>query len=558
MSPAASNKDSNGVLRINGMTDTKNDVDVYIDMCCFFCGNEEEEDNHLTLCPFCKIVYYCSEDHSIIHRHTDRCFPFIVRKSKSFGRYMIAARDINPLELILSEQPAVVGPYSKKLPGCLNCFRLVDDSYHCSKCGVPVCDKECEIGDLHRPECSYFQANNFVIKNENRYSSQTCVTPLRMLLMKKSDPNTFRKMDMLMDHIEERAVINQQVNIQLLNIILFLKEVSSPKEFNQKEVSTSLDFDQKEIQRMLGILKTNGMKFEPLGPEKGCPGVALYPVYCLINHACFNNTNYVKFPDFHLELRSQIPIKKGEQIFTRYVSSTIGNVRRREDIKQYWFFDCECQRCTDRTELGTYMSAINCKHCKNGYLLPVNSLSYKSDWSCNNCDVIVNYKTISDIIDTIESQVRSIEYGTIDELEEMLYHYQKLLHPNHYIVIDIMHNLIHGYAAKETCTRPEKERKIQLCMSVLETLGRVDPGYTKWRGAILQEMIYPLMMISKEDHEYKRITEREFHKRLNICARKLAEARKCLTGGFTKLNENSVSSILNKPIDEDNVSKSNT
>ena len=54
------------------------------------------------------------------------------------------------------------------------------------------------------------------------------------------------------------------------------------------------------------------------------PGVVIYPIYCLINHACYNNTNYVKFPDLHLELRSQLAIRKGEQIFTRYVSSTIG------------------------------------------------------------------------------------------------------------------------------------------------------------------------------------------------------------------------------------------
>ena len=55
-----------------------------------------------------------------------------------------------------------------------------------------------------------------------------------------------------------------------------------------------------------------------------CSGVALYPIYCLINHACVNNTNYVKFPDYHLELRSQLAIKKGEEITTRYISSTIG------------------------------------------------------------------------------------------------------------------------------------------------------------------------------------------------------------------------------------------
>lgn len=68
----------------------------------------------------------------------------------------------------------------------------------------------------------------------------------------------------------------------------------------------------------------------------------------------------------------------------------------------------------------------------------------------------------------------------------MLFHYQKLLHPNHYILVDIMHNLVHMYASKEVLTRPEKERKIQLCQSVIETLGRVDPGFTKWRGTILQ------------------------------------------------------------------------
>ena len=75
---------------------------------------------------------------------------------------------------------------------------------------------------------------------------------------------------------------------------------------------------------------------------------------------------------------------------------------------------------------------------------------------------------------------------SIEEMEEMLFHYQKLLHPNHYILVDIMHNLVHMYASKDELTRPEKERKIQLCQSVIETLGRVDPGYTKWRGTILQ------------------------------------------------------------------------
>ena len=42
----------------------------------------------------------------------------------------------------------------------------------------------------------------------------------------------------------------------------------------------------------------------------------------------------------------------------------------------------------------------------------------------------------------------------------MLFHYQKLLHPNHFILTDIAHNLIHLYAAKAPdLKRPEKERQ---------------------------------------------------------------------------------------------------
>ena len=119
----------------------------------------------------------------------------------------------------------------------------------------------------------------------------------------------------------------------------------------------------------------------------------------------------------------------------------------------------------------------------------------------------------------------------------MLYHFAKLLHPNHYILIDIMHNLVHLYAAKKVLTRPEKERKIQLCLTVMETLSRVDPGYTKWRGSLLQELIHPLMLISKEDHNAERIPTAVFHKRLAFCTQRLETAKKCLRGGFTSVED---------------------
>merc|ERR1719370_494392 len=81
------------------------------------------------------------------------------------------------------------------------------------------------------------------------------------------------------------------------------------------------------------------MKLEE-GGLSSSPGVVLYPAYCLINHACSNNTNYQKLPDLRLELRSQVAIRKGEEISTRYVSSTVGNFRRRRDLHQVCLLHC--------------------------------------------------------------------------------------------------------------------------------------------------------------------------------------------------------------------------
>ena len=118
-----------------------------------------------------------------------------------------------------------------------------------------------------------------------------------------------------------------------------------------------------EIDRCVGILKVNGMKLEN-ERLKHNPGVVLYPIYCLINSECVSNTNYIKTSSLELQLRSQVKIKKGEQITTRYVSSTLGNNRRREYLKKYWYFDCCCVRCSDRTELGSHMSSLVCSMCR--------------------------------------------------------------------------------------------------------------------------------------------------------------------------------------------------
>ena len=56
------------------------------------------------------------------------------------------------------------------------------------------------------------------------------------------------------------------------------------------------------------------------------------------------------------------------------------------------------------------MSAVLCLKCKKGYLLPLDPLEYKSDWTCDNCQTMTKYEMIDEIITTIEDEVSFIEY----------------------------------------------------------------------------------------------------------------------------------------------------
>ncbi len=49
------------------------------------------------------------------------------------GRYVVATRDIEPLELILVDTPAIYGPNHDSVPACMECLLPVDGNYLCER-----------------------------------------------------------------------------------------------------------------------------------------------------------------------------------------------------------------------------------------------------------------------------------------------------------------------------------------------------------------------------------------------------------------------------------------
>lgn len=53
---------------------------------CFLCGKQNSNDGPLQKCANCELIWFCSEDHYEVHRHKERCFPFLIKRSPKKGR----------------------------------------------------------------------------------------------------------------------------------------------------------------------------------------------------------------------------------------------------------------------------------------------------------------------------------------------------------------------------------------------------------------------------------------------------------------------------------------
>ena len=131
-----------------------------------------------------------------------------------------------------------------------------------------------------------------------------CITPLRMLLLRNSDPLSWAVLETFMDHCDERGAKDGQA-WQIYDLLVI--------NFVQKYLE--LQFSDADIRSVIGIIRTNSVKM-----EQRCnigEAVAVYPTYSFANHSCLSNTFTKKHKDGRLDLIALSDISKDDQIWTR-------------------------------------------------------------------------------------------------------------------------------------------------------------------------------------------------------------------------------------------------
>ncbi|CAL8127078.1 unnamed protein product [Orchesella dallaii] len=385
-------------------------------------------------------------------------YPITLKTDNTMGRYYVASRGIEPGELILQDDPIIVSPNTPIEPGsltCVGCCGISQTSLPCGKCGWPVCKQECaDIPDHAEFECKIFAKCQIKTPLPSPYcfiAEAEYIKVLRCLLLRelgKEDPAKLEKWNMLQEleaHIELRKMVPK---------LMFMSKLI--RNFVQ-DFCKLTEFDENTIDHVLGAIDVNAFKnvTNPMLPA-GTYGATnihknatvIYGKGSIVAHGCLRNTQSLTFPNGKLEMRAGTFIPEQEPITHAYVDLMLGTPERRKVIKEQFYFECTCSRCSDPTEGGTYISALKCTQCSNGYLLMDNPLDFCHYWKCNNCTEIQPTEYETELLAELRTEEKKIlnsgrkNNAMIGSWIELLEKFSGKLHDNHYTLLQIQLHLI--------------------------------------------------------------------------------------------------------------------
>lgn len=239
------------------------------------------------------------------------------------------------------------------------------------------------------------------------------------------------------------------------------------------------------IHKICGIIDVNSLEINQDGELS-----AIYPTAYLMEHNCVPNTLHFfgnQLENYKITVKAALPIKKGEHISTMYTHALWGTQARREHLRETKYFDCKCARCSDPTELGTYLSALKClgteKEKCGGIQLPINPIDDNTEWACDKCDVKLTNADVAYLVNQIGDEVDHVQINapTVRDLDALLEKILTFLHPNHYHAYSIKHSLIQLYGYQQgylpnQITDELLKKKSLMCRELMEVTRKIDPG----------------------------------------------------------------------------------
>lgn len=265
-----------------------------------------------------------------------------------------------------------------------------------------------------------------------------------------------------------------------------------------------LDCDTATLHRVCGIIESNALNVT-LEHQLEIGGV--YAEASRLEHSCMPNCLYNIEPagQLRLTMLAGRDIRSGERLSVMRTHMLWGTQMRHEHLLASRYVVCACARCTDPTELGTYVSALRCigdenAECAAGSMLPVDAQDPATEWRCDACPMRCDNEQIAFVLANIADEVDGLllrrETVTVTEVETLIGKLTQLLHPQHYHLVALRHSMVQmygshkGYEAHRLSVE-QLRTKVDMCEELLRLLDVLDPHAIRlalYIGIVLYEM----------------------------------------------------------------------
>ncbi|KAL0871364.1 hypothetical protein ABMA27_005102 [Loxostege sticticalis] len=429
-----------------------------------------------------------------------------IQKSEELGRYLIAARDLKAGESILTDEPYALGPNSDTSLVCFNCYLpLISKFLVCKNCAVaPVCPGDGCPDTLTKKwhsnsECDFFRNLKLTkgLHPMTMVQNVGSLLVLRAMLKRETDPAAWEEFMSLETHLDKRK--NSSVWAYNESTVKFIKSLGLLDNVTDEDL----------VQKVCAAIDVNSFEVRgPPIPAIGCSEVlrGVYLKAALLAHDCVGNTHMSINDNNVLVCHASTDIKKGDTIYYNYTDPLKGTALRQQHLLVGKYFQCTCTRCTDSTELGTYMSSAMCPDCKTGYV----TRTTEGQWTCQGCKKQFEQSNIGHKVQCCSDKLDVINKKDEKELEEYIRNVSKVLAPNHYLLLDATQRL--AGVLRDAINRephPTKKilrRKIQLCQELLPVLDKLCPGISRTKAITLYELHATMVQLAKKLFDSREIT----------------------------------------------------
>ncbi|CAG0918855.1 unnamed protein product [Notodromas monacha] len=381
----------------------------------------------------------------------------VLKYKPNRGRYYVAARQIQPGEILLVEKPYASVLFADRwASNCQYCGDEVQNGVPCQDCAAVIfCSDTCirKAKQFHDIECGHMRNLAQFAVPLGGYLAYRMITchPLDYFLQRKKDisrmldpstrvmplgfmqANEYINVFCLTDHADQKSA--DEIRENMITALYFTKLLESAEYFGKDPRMEDKVYIAMLLLRNLMVFDCSHFTYHQrlLSEKNGLVepddrGMAIFSACSLANHSCNPNASHY-FVKSHLVFRSFGVIQEGEDVTISYgeVFASSDRDTRRDYLKGY-YFNCGCEACAgDWPQLDDIETKLKCPHCRTQ--VPGEKVEDMLKLSCPQCKMawktfVLQFMNVKKLALEAEEKLKN---GDVKNIRDHVWHVQEYL-----------------------------------------------------------------------------------------------------------------------------------